>query len=127
VAVRASYFHDILGVSDGSGATISISHRFPISEKFSLSPFLGTEWQSKRLVNYYYGVRPEEATASRPEYHGRDSINLYAGVFGAYRLTSTWTAFGSVSLKRLDDGIADSPIVLDRYGVFGFVGAGWRF
>lgn len=126
-AVRVSYFHDILGVSDGSGARVSISHRFPIGQAFSISPFVGAEWQSRRLVNYYYGVRPDEATASRPEYHGRDSVNLQGGFFAGYRLTPTWSLFGSVSVKWLDDGIYDSPIVLDRYSAFSFIGVGWRF
>jgi outer membrane protein len=127
VALRVSYYHDLLSVSDGAGAMLSISRRFPIGSKFSLIPFAGVEWQSRRLVQYYYGVRPEEATAGRPEYHGRDSVNLRSGFFAAYRLNQAWSLFGAVQAKWLDSGISDSPIVLDRCRVSSFLGAGWRF
>jgi outer membrane protein len=127
VTIGISYFHDILGVSDGDGALIRISHILPVGQKFSLTPFAGVEWQSNRLVNYYYGVRPEEAASNRSAYRGRDTVNLRAGLWAAYRLSQSWSLIGGAHVTRLGDGISDSPIVLDRYHAFTFFGAAWRF
>jgi outer membrane protein len=125
--IRVRYYHDILGISDGDGAEITVSHRFPITQKLSVIPFVGMEWQSNRMVNYYYGVRPEEVTPNRSEYRGRDAVNLRAGLAAAYLLSESWSLMGGVHVRRLGDGIYDSPIVLDRYRVYTFIGAGWRF
>jgi outer membrane protein len=125
--IRVRYFHDLLGVSDGDGADIDISHMFTINQKFSLTPFVGMEWLGNRLVNYYYGVRPEEATSNRPEYRGRDTVNLRTGLWATYRLSPSWSLISGIHVRRAGDGIYDSPIVLDRYRFFTFFGAGWRF
>jgi MipA family protein len=127
VTIRVSYFHDILGISDGDGAMLRLSRAVPIGQKFMLTPFVGVEWLSNRLVNYYYGIRPEEVTPNRPEYRGRDTVNLRAGLSAAYRLSESWSLMGGVHVRRLGDGIYDSPIVLDQYRVYTFFGAGWRF
>jgi outer membrane protein len=125
--IRVRYFYDILGVSDGGGVDVNISHLFQINQKFVLTPFLEVEWQSNRLTNYYFGIRPEEAIPGRPEYRGRDTVNLRTGFWATYHLSPSWSLIGSAYVRRLGNGIYDSPIVLDRYHVFTFVGAGWRF
>lgn len=127
VTISVSYFHDLLGVSDGDGASIRFSHAFRLGGKFVVIAFAGAEWRSNRLNNYYYGVRPEEATASRPEYHAGDSVDLRLGLGAGYRLSESWFIMASAHARRLGDGIAKSPIVLDRYGAYSFVGVGWRF
>lgn len=127
VTVAVSYYHDLLGVSDGDGAEIRLSHVFALGPKLMLTPFVTGEWRSNRLVNYYYGVRPEEAASNRPAYRGRDTLNVRAGLWGSYLLTQSWSIMAGGGVTRFGDGIADSPIVLDRYRGYGFAGVGWRF
>ena len=125
--VRIRYFHDLLNVSGGDGADIYISHMFFVSQKVSLTPFVGAEWLSGRMVDYYYGVRPEEATPTRPAYRGHDTINLRTGLWVTYKLSQSWSLMSGIHVRRAGDAIADSPIVLDRYRFFTFIGVGWRF
>ncbi|MEK6700589.1 MAG: MipA/OmpV family protein [Nitrospirota bacterium] len=127
VNINASYYHDILNVSNGEAATLRLSRNFWIEPKFRLTPSVGVEWQSAKLVDYYYGVRPAEATANRLAYNGRDTVNVGAGLGGAYRLSPDWSLMGGVYTTHLGSGITDSPIVSHRFSTLVFFGAGWLF
>ena len=127
VTVSASYYHDILGVYDGDSAMLRVSRSIQAGPRAVLIPALSVEWQSNRLVNYYYGVSDAEATTSRPAYQGHDTVNVRAGLFASYGITRSWSLLGGCNVTRLGDGVSDSPIVLNRYVTFGFLGAGWRF
>lgn len=127
VNIGASYYHDLLGVSNGDSVMIRVSQSFPVASKLLLTPYASVEWQSERLVNYYYGVHQDEIAFDRQAYQGRDTVNVRVGLWGSYWFTRTWTLLGGINVTYLGDGISDSPIVLNRYVTFGFLGVGWRF
>ncbi|HEX9020416.1 MAG TPA: MipA/OmpV family protein, partial [Nitrospirota bacterium] len=85
-----TYYRDIGRVSRGDAATIRVSHNFQITPDIRLTPSVGLEWESAKLVNYYYGVKPSEAQPGRPAYTGRKTINYGVGMTGAYRLSRSW-------------------------------------
>jgi outer membrane protein len=70
--------------------------------------------RNAKLNNYYYGVRPGEATAERPAYDPGSGVNLEFGVQAAYRLSEHWQLLGGVSLLQMSSGIRNSPVVEDR-------------
>jgi outer membrane protein len=127
VNVGINYYHDIGNVSNGDSATLRFSRTVLTIEKFRLTASIAGEWQDARLVDYYYGVRPDEVTPTRPVYVGRDTVNVGAGLAGAYPLSKSWALMGGVNTTYRGNGITDSPIVTQRVSTFVYFGAGWRF
>jgi outer membrane protein len=125
--VNAGYFTDVSNTTDGNTATLGLSHPFRLSARWNLTPSIGAEWQSAEVVDYYYGVRASEATATRPAYTGRDTVNLRLGLVARYRFADPWSLFVGASRVRLGSGIADSPwVVRDRLNAL-YGGVVWRF
>lgn len=129
INVGVSYYKDIGNVSHGATATLRLSHNinFWIDPKLRLTPSVGVEWENARLVDYYAGVRQDEATPSRPVYAGHDTVNYTAGLGGSYRISRDWSLLGGVYATHFGDGIADSPIVQHRGSILVYFGGGWRF
>lgn len=127
VNIGVTYYRDVGRVSRGDAATIRISHNFQITPDFMLTPSAGLEWESTRLVNYYYGVRASEALPDRPAYAGHESVNYGAGMTGAYRISRTWCLLAGLYATHLSDSISDSPIVARRHTKVAYLGAGWIF
>ncbi len=121
------YYHDVLDANRGDAASLRLSRRFRAGTDLWLTPSIGAEWQNSRRVDYYYGVRPEEALPDRPAYTGTETINTNGGLAAGYRLSQSWMLMGGVFLTRYGSGIVDSPIVARRYATTVYAGAGWRF
>lgn len=127
LVLSAAYYTDVSGTTKGDSASLAFSVPFRLGERWRLSPSISAEWLSAKVVDYYYGVQPSEATATRPAYKGKNSVNLRAGVGARYLLARSWLLFVGASYTHLGVGIADSPIV-ERSGVAAVHGGvGWRF
>jgi outer membrane protein len=127
ITISAAYYTDVSGKSDGDSATLSFAHPFRVSERWRITPSVGAEWLDADVVDYYYGVKLNEATASRPAYAGKASANVRVGLSVKYALTRNWSLFGGVGYTRLGSGIADSPIVIHDTVTALQLGGGWRF
>ena len=127
VIVSAAYFTDVSGKSDGNSAILGVSRPFRLGDRWSIAPSVGTQWLSAEVVDYYYGVRPSEVTATRPAYEGKSAFNLRLGVMAHYRLAHDWSLFGGVGYTWLGSGVADSPIVGRHSADAVHFGGGWRF
>jgi outer membrane protein len=68
-------------------------------------------WRDAKLNDYYYGVRPEEATADRPAYSPGSGLNLEIGALAAYRLTERWQVLAGAGVTRWSNGVSESPVV----------------
>ena len=124
---NAAVYTDIANRSDGQSASLKISLPFKLATTWRLSPSLSVDWLSDDLVDYYYGVRASEATGSRPEYHGRATLNSRIGLNLSHRFAKDWLAFAGASYLRLGDGLYDSPIVQHKGIATYYIGAGWIF
>lgn len=101
---------DVLGVHEGY--ELSASYAYPISfERLTIVPAIAAHWQSSDLVEYYYGVRPDEVTEARPAYSGSDVLNVSASLNAEYKLTDSWEIIGGAQYTYLGDEITDSPII----------------
>jgi MipA family protein len=97
-----------------SGQEVRLSYGYELaSESLSVTPFTGLRWMSANLSDYYYGVRPGEATPTRPAYELSSTTSAFVGSTARYRLTERWSLFGVLAWERLDDAVRDSPIVED--------------
>ena len=112
-----AYAELLTDVSDNSqGSELRVGYRYEAwwSGRLRWRPYATLSFRDAKLNNYYYGVRPEEATPERPAYEPGAGVNLELGVQAAYRLTSRWQLFGGVSLLAPSSGIRGSPVVEDR-------------
>jgi outer membrane protein len=127
VNVGLSVLTDVGGRSDGQSASLRLSKRLKLTGNWSLTPSLGAEWLDRKVVDYYYGVHPEDSSGGAPLYQGRSAVNLHAILSTGYRLAPHWALFGGVAYSRLGNGIADSPLVQRRTNTLVFAGIGWSF
>ena len=110
------YGEAMQNVSDESeGTEIRLGYRYERwwTGRLRWRPYVTLAWRDADLNNYYYGVRPEEATAERPAYQPGSGTNLELGVLAAYRLAERWQVLAGAGLTRWSSGVSDSPVAED--------------
>ena len=112
-AVYTEYFHDITGASEGNELRLGYNYEWK-NGRWRLRPQLMIAVRDANLNNYYYGVRPNEATALRPAYQPGSGVNGQIGLYGAYSLTERWRILAGVTATRWAEGVRNSPIVDNR-------------
>ncbi len=117
---------DITGTHDGY--EVSANYQYPIqSGRLTLVPSSSLDWRSKKLVDYYYGVRADESRAGRPAYIGRSGLSATVGLGVDYRLGEHWNVAAAADFTYLDDGIKDSPIIEKNHETSLFTALVYRF
>lgn len=104
------WMHDVSGYSRGQRVGVSVEHVFDLG-LFELTPRLGAAWLDRRYVDYYYGVRLQEARAQRLPYRAAATVNVEAGLRAAYRVAHRDSLFLDVGVDRLGAQIHASPLV----------------
>ncbi len=74
-------------------------------------PYAGVAWLSKDYVDYYFGVRKNEATATRKAYKGDSSLSYEVGYKLVLPLSPNWELTQSTNYVRLGKDVSDSPLV----------------
>ena len=115
------FSHDVLNEHEGYDFKLTASKLFDFTP-FFIKPSVGIEWQSEELINYYYGVRPSEATVNRAEYTGNSALNYMAACDFYLALSEEWLVTTSVTAWFLDRDIRKSPIVNENQTIVGIVG-----
>jgi outer membrane protein len=98
------------GFDRGAVASIQLSRSYK-SGPWTLTPRFGVEHQSRRYVDYYYGVRASEATAARPSYAGRDTYSPEVGLFVRFRASPSQSVFANFNYERYAREIRNSPLM----------------
>ena len=124
--LRAELLFDAANTTKGSEARLGYSYEWR-SGPWTLRPGVSLSMRDAKLNNYYYGVLPGEATATRAAYAPGAGVNASAGLHGTYALTQRWQLLGGVSATVLSGGIKDSPIVQKRVLPAIYVGAAYDF
>ena len=124
--LRAEVVHDALNINRGREARLGYSYDWR-SGPWHLQPGLMVKWRSANLNNYYYGVRPDEATAVRPAFEPGAGTDVWFGVYGFYEFSGGWRALAGWGYNVLDGNVRRSPIVLDGNRPTVFVGAAYDF
>ena len=118
--------NDLLGRHDGHDLILSYSKRLNF-DKFSITPSAGATYRSKKLNDYYYGVKDKEQTAFREAYSPNESINPFIGLNIDYRINSSVSAIAGLNYQWLTSEITDSPIVSDKYQLMTIIGLMYSF
>jgi outer membrane protein len=117
---------DVASGSNGTEARIGYRYDWVIG-KLKLQPQFALAVRDANLNNYYYGVRPGEATTTRPSYMPGNGINSEVGLSAIYRLSERWRLLGGFSAKRWSSGVSGSPVVEDRNQLAGQIGVAYDF
>jgi len=122
----AALVTDILGKHDGQ--ELELSYSKPLRwDNWTIAPAAGLRWQSSDLVDYYYGVRDEEARPGRPAYDADGAVNPFVALRVQRPLGRKWTLLGAVQYEWFDDEIGDSPIVDEKYDITVMAGVLYTF
>lgn len=106
----ADWTADAANHSQGQRLRLGAERRFQLGE-FGLTPRLTATWLDSSYINYYYGVKGSEATASRPAYTAGATVNTELGLRMDYRLAPQQVLFADVGVVALGDAIKGSPLV----------------
>lgn len=110
-AFHAQLTADVL--SRSKGLTGDINYKYPINYgNFTLTPMVGTLWNSRKQNDYYYGISgSESARSGLPAYQSASAFLPYAGVSAVYPITQHLNASLTGRYVMLPNAIKDSPMV----------------
>jgi outer membrane scaffolding protein for murein synthesis (MipA/OmpV family) len=108
--LSAEWAADVSSHSKGQRLKLQAEHDIQLG-KLKLTPRLGFERLDAKTVDYYYGVRSDEARVDRPAYRGQASWNVEAGARLGYAFTGEQSLFLDLSARRYDRHVRDSPLV----------------
>ncbi len=105
-----SVVSDLLGRNRGQEVEFRYLIMLPVLG-FHLIPSGGVRWKSDNLVDYYYGVKPNEARPDRPAYEGEPAFDPFLRLVIRRKLTKHWSVFSDTHYEWLASAITNSPIV----------------
>lgn len=122
--VEADTMLDLLGNAKGQESKLSLAYNWRIGPVL-LEPKVGISYADSNLVDYYYGVRPNEANTFRSAYQAGSAFNYHAGVAVSNPLFGGLTRLG-LEHHWYDSSISQSPLT-DRDGGWSVFFAWSRF
>lgn len=111
VDVSAEALGDASGNSKGKRFNLGVERTWHIGERVTITPRVTASWQDDKYVDYYYGVRADEARAGRAAYRGESGVNAELGLRAMYMFDRRHSILVDLEVSRLADGIKDSPLV----------------
>lgn len=104
---------DVSSVHDGFRADLSVGRTMAVG-LFHVGGRLGVEYLDADFGNHLYGVRPDEATASRGAYSSGETLTPRIELSAALPFENGASLVGFVEYRRLPDAVTGSPLVADR-------------
>ncbi len=106
---------DINGRSKGSKYNISYAEFYTINKTFFTRSSLGLDCFSKNFAEYYYGVKNNEATSNRQEYHPNAYCSPSMSFFPGYKFNDNVSVLTGLSLKSINNEVRNSPTTNDNW------------
>ena len=82
--LSAEALGDASGNSEGKRFNLGVEKTWHIGERVTITPRVTASWQDDKYVDYYYGVRADEARAGRAAYRGGSGVNAEVGLRAMY-------------------------------------------
>lgn len=119
----------LLDMTDShEGFELSAQHSYPKQMgRWLIEPAIGLQMQSSNLVDFYHGVKDEEAQVDRPAYKGEHAVNKIISLMVGYTFNAQLLAIAGLERIVLDTSIANSPIVGEKNNQKVFVGIIYTF
>jgi len=117
-SLSARVARSIIG-ADGYTATGTIGTAVPIIFERSMimiRPGLGLQWQSRKLINYYYGISSAESKRSGFNAYAPESAVIpFVSLSTMYIYKKRYSAMLTIKTRRLSDQMYNSPMVDKRF------------
>ncbi len=118
---------DIIDNSNGVLADLSYGYRFNFGNA-SITPEIGSYWNSKKYNKYYFGIDGGEAQRSGLAHYSPGASWLpYVGLGYRHKVNNHITVALKGQVTKLSDEIKDSPMVSRSYQSSLFFGANYTF
>lgn len=108
--ISGEWLSDLSSKSKGQKLQLQVDRRFGFGS-FGLTPRVQAQWLDEKYVDYYFGVRPNEAMPGRAQYTGKAAATMEPGVRLDYAIQPRQMVFLDISTTSLPDEIKNSPIV----------------
>lgn len=108
--VSAFVSTDLMDKHGGYELGFGVSRQIPMLGGVFI-PQVGIQYQSEKLVDYYYGVSQEESSSVIGAYDGKGSMTANASLTHIYKLSGGWHTATAVAYNYIGEGISDSSIV----------------
>jgi outer membrane protein len=109
-----TYFHDLLDRSNGSLIRLEVGKSFTIGRWYHM-PSVYIIRYSGSMLNYYYGVTPQESQPQRLPYQAKAGINAALQHFLMLEINTRWYASANFRIDYLAPEITRSPLVDDHW------------
>ena len=120
VGFRIGFVSDVLGRSKGQEVSFLAVTGAPLGKLGVVLVGFGPRWVSANRVDYYYGVREDEARPGRPAYQGEATWNLDLNVTTILNISKRLSLFVLLNREGLGSAIENSPLV-DRSAAYSLV------
>jgi outer membrane protein len=124
--MRLTALQDVSNTSNGTELRLGYSTTWR-SGRWTLRPDVSVSFRDSDLNDYYYGVRPHEATEQRTAYAPGSGTDFTVAMYGTYRLLQNWRLIGGIALTLHDRAVRGSPIIRDGVQPAVFAGAVYDF
>lgn len=120
---------DVNNVYNGLNGQIELTRMINLKPLANtvMSFSIGTNINSKNLVDYYYAIPPTTDANTEQNYQGKLSINPYIRVVMMHQLSKNWRVKFNFKRVFLDDAMTSSPLVKDNYINTIFAGVSYDF
>jgi MipA family protein len=117
------------GNNKGVEMKFGASAPLPLGRKFIVSPHIRATWANDSYMQSYFGVTPLQASRSVfPAFNAGAGVkDVQSGVNLMYRMNQHWFLMGDVSVTRLIDDAARSPISISDSSIGAMTFIGYRF
>jgi outer membrane protein len=120
VGFRVSFISDALNRSNGQVLSLQAITGAPLGGRGVILFCIGAKYLNRDRTDYYYGVRPAEATLSRPAYSAPATWNIEINVTGIVNFGSRMRLFAKMDRESFGSGIKESPLV-DGFASYSFI------
>lgn len=110
--VRADVLASADMANEHNGYEVALQVAWPFGgDTHIVVPELKLNYQSDKLLNHYFGVRPDEALPGRPAYLPGAATTITGSLEWSWRFSRRWYLDTTVSVDLLPDEVTNSPVV----------------
>ncbi len=111
---RAKLMQDVSSSHDGFSGRLDYERAVWVADSYAVSLYTGSEYWSSKKTDYYFGVNPDESTATRAEYVAGDNFEIFVGANAHKRVDESISLSFSAEYLWASDAINDSPVTARR-------------
>lgn len=123
-SMSLGYFTDLGNAARGGYLDLLLTRELYKDARWDFSATFEATRVDSKVTNYYFGVTPAEATATRAAYSPGAATNLTFWLTGQYNISKDYALMFGANIARLGSSAAASPIVERRDVPFLYFGIG---